>query len=78
MVDSCALHCLQVRWILSTCRGHIVELQPGEQIAGMQGVLLTPLPCHCLPAAALDTRQLSIAAQQHVYLRLNLCAAVHA
>ena len=34
---------LQVRWILSTCRGHIVELQPEEQIAGMHGVIL-PLP----------------------------------
>lgn len=32
---------LQVRWILSTCRGHIVELQPKEQIAGMGGVCLT-------------------------------------
>lgn len=40
-----AVHCivLQVRWILSTCRGHIVELQPKEQIAGMHGVLLTSL-----------------------------------
>ena len=32
---------LQVRWILSTCRGHIVELQPEERIEGMQGALLT-------------------------------------
>ena len=34
---------LQVRWILSTCRGHIVELQPKEQIAGMGGVCLTSI-----------------------------------
>lgn len=62
---------LQVRWILSTCRGHIVELQPKEQIAGMHGVLLTSLPCHRLPASCIGpTRHLSIAAGQHVYLML--------
>lgn len=36
-----AMHCrvLKVRWILSTCRGHVVELQPEERIAGMHGAL---------------------------------------
>ncbi len=32
---------MQVRWILSTCRSHIVELDAAEQIPGMNGVPLT-------------------------------------
>lgn len=45
---------LKVRWILSTCRGHIVELDATQQIAGMGGVPLAQLvdhsiAGHCLP-----------------------------